>query len=168
MTKTSAPGPAEFRSASVPAFWPMAMAAALVEEGIGLYAKNLRFVDEEIKIHEHGRPQLATKNRVRLDLRTMLLREYGEPGGIPTIVDAPHAGHTAMIADYHQGQSLIETLLANGIGHVVLTDWKSATEDNEGSRHRQLPRRTAGRGRRPRSLGGRRFDARLMVAARIA
>ena len=107
----------------------MAMAAALVEEGIGLYAKNLRFVDEEIKIHEHRRPQLATKNRVRLDLRTMLLREYGEPGGIPTIVDAPHAGHTAMIADYHQGQSLIETLLANGIGHVVLTDWKSATED---------------------------------------
>ena len=89
MTKTSAPGLAEFRSASVPAFWPMAMAAALVEEGIGLYAKNLRFVDEEIKIHEHRRPQLATKNRVRLDLRTMLLREYGEPGGIPTIVDAP-------------------------------------------------------------------------------
>ena len=34
-----------------------------------------------------------------------------------------------MIADYHRGQSLIETLLANGIGHVALTDWKSATED---------------------------------------
>ena len=59
----------------------------------------------------------------------MLLRDYGKPGGIPTLVDAPHAGHTAMIADYHKGQSLIETLLANGIGHVALTDWKSATED---------------------------------------
>ena len=33
-----------------------------------------------------------------------------------------------MIADYHKGQSLVETLLANGIGHVALTDWKSATE----------------------------------------
>ena len=59
----------------------------------------------------------------------MVLRDYGKPGGIPTLVDAPHAGHTAMIADYHKGQSLVETLLANGIGHVALTDWKSATDD---------------------------------------
>ncbi len=34
-----------------------------------------------------------------------------------------------MIADYRKGQSLIETLLDNGVGHVVLTDWKSATDD---------------------------------------
>ena len=34
-----------------------------------------------------------------------------------------------MIADYHKGQSLVETLLANGIGHVALTDWKSARAD---------------------------------------
>jgi polyhydroxyalkanoate depolymerase len=113
----------------VPAFWPMAMAAALAEEGVELYAKNLRFVEEEIRIHGDLRPQLATPNVVRLDLRTMVLRDYGEPRGIPTLVDAPHAGHTAMIADYHKGQSLIETLLANGAGHVALTDWKSATDD---------------------------------------
>jgi polyhydroxyalkanoate depolymerase len=48
---------------------------------------------------------------------------------VPTIVDAPYAGHTAMIADYHNGQSLIETLLSNGVNRVFLTDWKSATED---------------------------------------
>jgi len=120
---------AEFALASVPAFWPMAMATALVEEGAELYAKNLKFVEEEIKIHDELRPVLATANRARLDLRTMVLREYGKPGGIPTLVDAPHAGHTAMIADYHKGQSLIETLLANGLGHVLLTDWKSATLD---------------------------------------
>ncbi len=113
----------------VPAFWPMAMAAALAEEGVELYAKNLRFVEEEIRINSELRPQLATPNVVRLDLRTMVLRDYGEPRGIPTLVDAPHAGHTAMIADYHKGQSLIETLLANGVGHVALTDWKSATDD---------------------------------------
>src|SRR5208337_3608381 len=51
------------------------------------------------------------------------------PGGIPTLVNAPYAGHRAMVADYHKGQSLVETLLANGVGHVALTDWKSATED---------------------------------------
>ncbi|MGP0093321.1 MAG: alpha/beta fold hydrolase [Xanthobacteraceae bacterium] len=114
---------------SVPAFWPMAMATAMLEESTELYAKNIKFVEEEIKIHDDLRPTLATPNKARLDLRTMVLRDYGKPGGIPTLVDAPHAGHTAMIADYHKGQSLVETLLANGIGHVALTDWKSATED---------------------------------------
>jgi len=114
---------------SVPAFWPMAMAAAMLEEEAELYAKNLKFVEEEIKIRDELRPRLATPNQVRLDLRTMVLRDYGKPGGIPTLVDAPHAGHTAMIADYHDGQSLVQTLLANGINHVALTDWKPATED---------------------------------------
>ena len=121
----------EFALTSVPAFWPMAMAAALAESGAELYAKNLKFVEEEIKIHDELRPKLATPNRVRLELRTMTLRDYGaaDAGGVPTLVDAPHAGHTAMIADYHKGQSLIETLIANGIGHVALTDWKPATDD---------------------------------------
>jgi polyhydroxyalkanoate depolymerase len=119
----------EFSLASVPAFWPMAMAASLLENGVELYAKNLKFIDEEIRIHDELRPKLATPNAVRLDLRTMLLRDCGETGGMATLVDAPHAGHTAMIADYHKGQGLVETLLANGIGHVALTDWKPATDD---------------------------------------
>ncbi len=119
----------DFSPMSVPAFWPMAMGAAMFEEGRELYAKNIKFVDEEIKIHDDLRPTLATPNQIRLDLRTMALRDYGQPKGIPTLVDAPYAGHTAMIADYHEGQSLIETLLGNGIDHVALTDWKSATDD---------------------------------------
>jgi hypothetical protein len=35
---------------SVPAFWPIVMAAALAEQGVELYAKNLRFVEEEVRI----------------------------------------------------------------------------------------------------------------------
>ena len=35
--------------ASVPAFWPMAMAASLMEPGADLYAKNLKFVDQELR-----------------------------------------------------------------------------------------------------------------------
>lgn len=114
---------------SVPSFWPMSMANALAEEGAELYARNLKFLEEEIKIHEPPRPEPATDNQVRLDLRTMKLREYGEASGVPTLVDAPYAGHTAVIADYQRGQSLIETLLNNGVKQVLLTDWKSATED---------------------------------------
>ena len=131
MPKNASVKSSELSLLSVPAFWPMAMAAALAEEGTELYAKNVKFAEEEIKIHDELRPKLATPNVARLDLRTMVLRDYGEPRGIPTLVDAPHAGHTAMIADYHKGQSLIETLLANGVGHVALTDWKSASDDTK-------------------------------------
>jgi hypothetical protein len=74
-------------------------------------------------------PPLQTPNQVRLDLRTMVLRDYGKPSDIPTLVNAPYAGHTAVIADYCDGQSLVQTLLANGIGHVALTDWKPAIDD---------------------------------------
>jgi hypothetical protein len=66
----------EFSMTSVPVFWPIAMAATLIEEGVELYANNLKFIDEEIKIHGGLRPTLATPNQVRLDLRTMLLRGY--------------------------------------------------------------------------------------------
>ena len=34
-----------------------------------------------------------------------------------------------MIADYYYGQSLVQSLLDHGIGHVALTDWKSAKLD---------------------------------------
>lgn len=130
MAVSQTSGASGLSRASVPAFWPMVMAAELAEEGLELYARNLKFIEEEIRIHGELRPSLATPNQVRLSLRTMFLRDYGRSGkGIPILVDAPHAGHTAMIADYHKGQSLIETLLANGIGHVALTDWKPATED---------------------------------------
>ena len=110
MSKKPSVKSSELSLMSVPAFWPMAMAAAMMEEGTELYAKNVKFAEEEIKIHGELRPKLATPNQIRIDLRTMVLRDYGKPGGLPTLVDAPHAGHTAMIADYHKGQSLVETL----------------------------------------------------------
>ncbi len=101
-----------------------------MKQGADLFDRNVRFAEEELKLHGGVEPRLATPNTVRLDLRTMVLRDYGTPGrGMPALVLAPYAGHTAMIADFHKGQSLIETLLANGIGHAALTDWKSATSD---------------------------------------
>jgi poly(3-hydroxybutyrate) depolymerase len=121
----------ELVNISVPLMWPMVAAARLAEQGLELYADNLKFLAEEEKIHHELLPRLATPNTVLLDLRTMIFRDYSrvDAEGIPTIVDAPYAGHSAMIADYHKGQSLVETLLANGLDRVFLTDWKSATED---------------------------------------
>lgn len=129
--KPARPATRNLSGVNVPFFWPMLAAAQMVEEGTELYAKNLKFLDEEIKINHERRPKPATANRAMLDLRTMVLRDYSPPGakGLATIVDAPYAGHSAMIADYHKGQSLIETLLGSGVDRVFLTDWKSATED---------------------------------------
>jgi poly(3-hydroxybutyrate) depolymerase len=131
MSPSSDAAAREPQSVSVPFFWPMLAAAQLADQGIGLYARNLKFLAEEVKIHSELRPKLATDNEVLLNLRTMLFRNYSIPSaaGIPTIVIAPYAGHSAMIADYHRGQSLMETLRDNGVGRVFLTDWKSATDD---------------------------------------
>ncbi len=109
----------------------MLAAARMGEQGLELYAKNLEFLSEEAKIQHLQRPAAATANRIMLDLRTMAFRDYSAPEarGIPTIVAAPYAGHSAVIADYYKGQSLVETLLANGLDRVLLTDWKSATAD---------------------------------------
>ena len=117
---------------SIPAFWPMVMATAMLEEGSELsafYSRDFKFLAEENKLQTRLRPILATPNQVRLDLRTMLLRDYGKSNGISTPVIAPYAGHTAVIADYHHDQSLIQALLANSVNHVALTDWKSASDD---------------------------------------
>ena len=119
----------ELSLASVPAFWPMAMATAMLEAGHRALCQEPQIRRRRDQDPRRSETHAGDANQVRLDLRTMVLRDYGKPGGIPTLVDAPHAGHTAMIADYHKGQSLVETLLANGIGHVALTDWKSATDD---------------------------------------
>ena len=116
---------------SVPFFWPFTAAAKMVQAGEELVARNLNFALEAEKIDFGLHPDFATANTVRLDLHTLRLRDFSAPGasGIATIVDAPFAGHSSTIADYHKGQSLVETLLANGLQRVFVTDWKSATPD---------------------------------------
>ena len=131
MSQSASPKTSHAAKNGVALFWPLAAAAEAAEEGFDLYLKNLKFLDEEAKLQFGLKPKLATASRVALDLRTMVFRDYSATGagGVPTIVDAPYAGHTAVIADYFKGQSLIETLLKNGLSRVFLTDWKSASED---------------------------------------
>ncbi len=128
MTPTPTP---TAQALELPMFWPVATAAALFEAGEAVVAHNLDFLAEEARIEASPEPRFATANTVRLDLRTLRLREYGDPGaaGPPTLIDAPYAGHSAVIADFADGQSLVQTLLAQGVAHVALTDWKSATSD---------------------------------------
>jgi poly(3-hydroxybutyrate) depolymerase len=116
---------------SVPLFWPLAVAYAMEETELQLFLKNLRFLAEAEKVEYGLQPQFATANSVMLELNTLRLRDFGDPqsGAIPTLIDAPYAGHTATIADYHKGQSLVETLVENGHRRVLVTDWKSASPE---------------------------------------
>ncbi|ARE38622.1 Polyhydroxyalkanoic acid synthase [Rhodovulum sp. P5] len=113
---------------SVPWFWPMAAAMEMEAAGLRAWEDELRFIGEAAEITDPDLPDWATKNDILLDLDTMRLRDFGGTGGgLPVIVDAPYAGHSATIADYAPGQSLVETLLAAGLGRVLVTDWKPAT-----------------------------------------
>jgi poly(3-hydroxyalkanoate) synthetase len=131
MTVAAAGSAHRLSGLSLPFLWPIAAATALTEEGLKLGARSMAFLAEEEKIAHRLKPELASPNHVLLDLRTMLFRDYSAKGatGVPTIVDAPYAGHSAMIADYHAGQSLMQTLHENGLQRLYLTDWKSATDD---------------------------------------
>jgi len=116
---------------SVPFFWPWAASLALGESAIKLMQSNTRFLTEAVRMDHPPMPQWATSNTVRLELKTMLLRDFSKPGrhsDVPVLVDAPYAGHSSTIADYAPGQSLVQTLLANGLQRVFVTDWKPATE----------------------------------------
>jgi polyhydroxyalkanoate depolymerase len=91
--------------------------------------KQLNYASEAMKLIFPPQPLWATPNKVVLDLPTVRLRKFGIDIGIPTLIDAPYAGHPATVTDYAEGQSLVQTLLNNRIAGVYVTDWKSATYD---------------------------------------
>ena len=64
---------------SVPWFWPYAAGIELGEEGLALFADNLKFVAEAEEISAPPRPQWATENSIVLDLDTMRLRDFSKP-----------------------------------------------------------------------------------------
>ncbi|WP_129141960.1 alpha/beta fold hydrolase [Modicisalibacter coralii] len=116
---------------SVPLFWPFTAAATLAEQEWRLFNDNLKFLAETAVIDHGPPPEFVTPHRERLVLHTLTLRDFSpddaDADETPTLVIAPYAGHHATIADYHPGQSLVETLLANGLSRVLVTDWHSAT-----------------------------------------
>jgi poly(3-hydroxybutyrate) depolymerase len=121
------------REHTVPWFWPLAAGIEMEEAGLDLFKDNLRYMAEAEKLEQPPQPKWATDNRVQLDLDTMRLREFiagtASDDVVPTLIDAPYAGHSAVIADYARGQSLVETLLKSGLERVLVTDWKPATEE---------------------------------------
>jgi poly(3-hydroxybutyrate) depolymerase len=117
---------------TVPLFWPLEFAATIAEEELDLVRRGWATLAEAQKLELGLTPKFATANTILHELHTLRLRDFSKAaasGECATVVDAPFAGHTAVIADFHPGQSLVETLLANGLTRVLVTDWKSATPE---------------------------------------
>jgi polyhydroxyalkanoate depolymerase len=117
---------------TVPWFWPFEFAAAAAEAELSLFKRSLETMAEAEKLDYGLTPKFASPNRIALELHTLRLRDFTlseHTGETPTIIDAPFAGHTAVIADFSENQSLVRTLLGNGLSHVFVTDWKSATQE---------------------------------------
>jgi polyhydroxyalkanoate depolymerase len=117
---------------TVPLFWPLEFAAAMAQEEVDVLGKGLKTLAEAEKLEFGLEPRFATANKITIKLHTLRLRDFtlkAPAAEVPTLIDAPYAGHTAVIADFHVDQSLVQTLLANGLSRVFVTDWKSATEE---------------------------------------
>lgn len=117
---------------TVPWFWPVELLSALTEEEFSTFRRGFDTLAEAVKLDTGLTPKFATPNRILLDLHTQRFRDFTPPGApaqIPTIIDAPYAGHPSSIADFSIGQSLVQTMLDNGVQRVYVTDWKSATPD---------------------------------------
>lgn len=119
---------------TVPFFWPLELGAAIADEELDEFRRGLKTISEAEELEFGLEPKFATKNKVLIELHTLRLRDFtvtAKSDECPTLIDAPYAGHTAVIADLHTGQSLVQTLLANDLSRVFVTDWKSATEDTK-------------------------------------
>ncbi len=120
----------KFPEVGVPFLWPFAFFLGLEEAEVEVLRDNIKFLKEVDKTQfERPEPEWTTKNKIILNLHTMNLRDFSTgTKDIYTLIVAPYAGHTSIIADFHKGQSLVEDLLENGIKRVCVTEWKSATE----------------------------------------
>jgi len=123
--------PNPFCGIESPFFWPIGLALAMEKETLEAADKNLRFFQEVVKTDiTHPQPEWASPNKIILDLHTFTLRDFSLTSAhnkdVPVLILPPYAGHTSTIADFHQGQSLIATLLQNGVTRVFATEWRSA------------------------------------------
>ena len=113
-------------------FWP-ALFAASASETARVTAQLMTLAADDAGATAPPEPVGATPNTIVLDLKTVRLRDYGTRGplrsGVPTLICAPLALHSATVADLAPGHSLVGALQAAGVGRLFMADWRSATSD---------------------------------------
>jgi poly(3-hydroxyalkanoate) synthetase len=110
-------------------FWPL-MAAMSASEATSAFVHQMaRMTAADIALRPQvPQPQWVTRNRLSIELPTLLLRDFSTSrAGPPTVICAPYALHGATVADFARGHSLIEVLLAQGRTNLHVVEWRSAT-----------------------------------------
>src|SRR5258707_8636814 len=93
-------------------------------EGLMSSVSGKRSVSSSLSLH------WTTSNTVALELASMRLRNFStRKGGLATLICAPYALHSATIADFAPGHSVVEALCQGGLSRVFVTDWRSATPE---------------------------------------
>jgi poly(3-hydroxyalkanoate) synthetase len=109
--------------------WPF-LAAAAAGDAFAAQAGQIASLLSAADAPPPARLDWTTPNHVRLELATMELRDFSRgTSGTPTLICAPFALHTAVIADLAPGHSIVEALAGQGCGRLFVTDWRSATSD---------------------------------------
>jgi len=109
-----------------PWLWPLTAAQTVMEAWLGWFEHGV------VSPQPHPEESLpwTTPNEIALELTTMRLRDFSRAAsGRATLICAPYALHSALIADFAPGHSLVETLRGEGTDRLYLTDWRSATPD---------------------------------------
>ncbi len=110
--------------------WP-ALAAAVASEMAESFAKE--YVDLAAQADTDKvvpEPQWATPHTIKLDLKTVRLRDFSTaPYGTPVLLCAPLALHSATVADFAPGHSLVAALRSAGLQRIFVSDWRSASTD---------------------------------------
>jgi poly(3-hydroxyalkanoate) synthetase len=124
----SAWGPLSFLS--FPFLWPLVACASASEAAASLLDDFARIAIGNAPSQISKQAKWATENRIALDLQCLRLRDFSRgSNAVPTLICAPFALHGANVADFAPGHSLVEALRINGVPHIYVTDWRSATPD---------------------------------------
>ena len=75
-------------------------------------------------------PKWATPNTIALELKSVRLRDFSiAKDGVATLLCAPFALHSSVVADLVPGHSLVAVLREAGLRRLFVTDWRSATPE---------------------------------------
>ena len=109
--------------------WP-AIAASSASELAAVIAK--QFANLAIGISEPTAPppRWTTPNDIAVELKTVRLRNFTTCAtGVPALLCAPFALHSAVTADLAPSHSLVAALQQAGLSRIFITDWRSATAE---------------------------------------
>jgi len=121
-------GPTPFSGMGIPFLWPYYF--FMGEQTVDAIKQNIKVLDELQKTR-HRSLKWTTENRVTLDLRTHLLREFkpARTGRTRTLIVPPYSGNSSVIVDLNEERSVVKVLSSNGVKGLCSVDWKSATPD---------------------------------------